>query len=86
MQPTKRKTQKDSLKSVLSAIKKLSLEEKQLLRLKLFAPDALSEMKAFEALLKKKKKPSVRRTDDEIISLTTSIRQKKYANGKKMLH
>jgi hypothetical protein len=74
-----------SFKTVLSAVKKLSAEEKQLLRLQLFATDALSEMKAFEIQLKKKKS-LVKKTDSEIVSLTTSIRKKKYANTKKMLH
>jgi predicted RNase H-like nuclease len=85
MQSAKIKSQPDSFKNVLSAVKKLSAEEKQLLRLELFAADALSEMKNFESQLKKKKKP-VKKTDDEIVSLTTSIRRKKNANTKKMLH
>jgi hypothetical protein len=75
----------DSFKNVLSAVKKLSAEERQLLHMKLFAADAISEMKVFEAQLKKKKKP-VKMTDDEIVSLTTSIRRKKHPNAKKMLH
>lgn len=79
------KTQASSFKTLLSAVKKLSVEEKQLLRLQLFAPDALSEMKTFEAQLKKKKS-LVKKTDEEIVSLTTSIRRRKYANAKKMLH
>jgi hypothetical protein len=49
------------------------------LRLELFAADALSEMRALEVQLKKKKRP-VRKTDAEIVRLTTSIRRKKYAN------
>jgi len=85
MQTAKTKSQDTSFKNVLSAVKKLSAEEKQLLRLQLFSADALSEMKAFEARLKKKKKP-VKKTDDEIVSLTTTIRRKRYANAKKMLH
>ena len=74
-----------SFKTVLSAAKKLSIEEKQILRLQLFSTDALSEMKAFEAQLKKKKS-LVKKIDEEIVNLTTSIRNKKYANAKKMLH
>ncbi len=70
---------------MLSAVKKLSAEEKQLLRLQLFSADALSEMKSFELQLKKSKKP-VKKTEGEIVSITTSIRSKKYANAKKMLH
>jgi hypothetical protein len=74
-----------SYKNVLSAVKKLSVEEKQLLKLQLLAPDALNEMKAFEKQLKKKKS-LLKKTDEEIVGLTTSIRRKKYANAKKMLH
>lgn len=74
-----------SLKTVLSAARKLSIEEKQLLKLQLFSADALSELKAFEAQLKKKKS-LVKKTDEEIVGLTTSIRRKRYANTKKMLH
>jgi hypothetical protein len=74
-----------SFKTVLSAVKKLSAEEKQLLRLQLFADDALAEMKSFELQLKKNKKP-VKKTDDEIVSITTSIRRKRNASSKKMLH
>jgi hypothetical protein len=74
-----------SFKTVLSAAKKLSVEEKQLLKLQLFAPDALSELKAFETGLKKTKR-SLKKTDEEIVKLTTSIRSRKYATAKKMLH
>jgi hypothetical protein len=74
-----------SFKIFLSAVKKLSKEEKQLLRLQLFAVDALREMKEFESQLKKKK-PLVKKTDAEVVSLTNSIRRKKYAYAKKMLH
>lgn len=52
--PAAIKTEASSFKTVLSAVKKLSAEEKQLLRLELFAADALSEMRAFELQLKKK--------------------------------
>jgi hypothetical protein len=45
-----------SIKSVLSAVKKLSVEEKQLLHLHLFSSDAVNEMKQFEVALKKSKK------------------------------
>ena len=48
-------TEPASFKSILSAVKKLSAEEKQVLRLQLFAADALSEMRAFESRLKQKK-------------------------------
>lgn len=79
------KSSNDSFKSVLSAAKKLTPEEKQLLRLQLFAADSLSEMKSFEEKLRKKKK-RVKKSDEEIVNLTTSIRRKNYANAKKMLH
>jgi hypothetical protein len=72
-------------KNILSAVKKLTPEEKQLLQLQLFAKDALSEMKSFEIELKKKK-PAIKKNDAEIVALTTSIREKNYANTKKMLH
>lgn len=85
MQAVKLKSPIASFKNVLSAVKKLTEEERQLLRLQLFSADALSEMKAFEMQLKKRKKRT-RKTDDEIVNLTTSIRRKKYANAKKMLH
>ena len=74
-----------SFKTVLSAVKKLSAAEKQLLRLQVFAADALAEMKSFELQLKKNKK-QVKKTDEEIVSITTSIRRKRNANSKKMLH
>lgn len=83
MQATK--SPNESFKNILSAAKKLTPEEKQLLRLQLFAKDSLSEMKAFELKLKKKKK-RVKKSDEEIVNLTTSIRRKNYANAKKMLH
>lgn len=82
---TKIKTPASSFKTVLSAVKKLSIEEKHILRLQLFSADALSEMKTFEIQLKKKKS-LVKKTNEEIVNLTTSIRRKKYASAKKMLH
>jgi hypothetical protein len=85
MQTAKAKYQATLFKSVLSAVKKLSAEEKQLLRLQLFSADALGEMKAFELQFGKKRK-RLKQTDEEIVKLTTSIRHKKYANSKKMLH
>ena len=74
-----------AFKTAISAARKLSIEEKQLLKLQLFSDDALNELKAFEEQLKKKK-TLVKKTDEEIVNLTTSIRQKRYANTKKMLH
>jgi adenine-specific DNA methylase len=70
-----------SFKSVLSAVKKLSAEEKQLLHLQLFSTDALNEMKQFELALKKNKK-AVKKSDEDIVSLTTNYRKKQYANTK----
>jgi hypothetical protein len=77
--------QTTSFKTVLSAVKKLSAAEKQLLKLQLFATDALAEMKSFELQLKKSRKP-VKKTDEEIVSITTSIRRKRNASSQKMLH
>ena len=74
-----------AFKTAMSAARKLSIEEKQLLKLQLFSVDALNELKTFESQLKKKKS-LVKKTDEEIVNLTTSIRQKRYANTKKMLH
>jgi hypothetical protein len=70
-----------SFKSVLSAVKKLSTEEKQLLHLQLFSTNALHEMKQFESALKKNKK-AVKKSDEDIVTLTTSYRKKQYANTK----
>jgi hypothetical protein len=78
-------TNSPSLKTVLSAARKLTAEEKQLLRLQLFSSDALNELKEFESRLKKKK-AAIKKSDDEIVALTSSIRQKRYAHSKKMLH
>ncbi len=79
------KKRSSAFRNVLSSAKKLSAEEKQLLRLQLFVSDVLKEMKAFESGLKKKK-PAVKKTDDEIVSLITSIRRKRHARASKMLH
>lgn len=81
----KSKIQPDNIKAVLLAVKKLSASEKQLIKLQLFSDDALSEMKAFEKKLKKEKK-IIKKTDLEIVAITTSIRREKYANAKNMLH
>lgn len=77
--------QSSSFKEILSAVKKLSAEEKQLLRLELFSSDLVAEMKAFESQLKKKKQ-LIRKSDDEIVSSTNSIRSTKYARSSKVLH
>ncbi len=70
-----------SFKSVLSAVKKLSAEEKQLLHLQLFSTDALHEMNQFELALKKNKK-AVKKSDEDIVNLTRNYRRKQYANTK----
>jgi 3-methyladenine DNA glycosylase AlkD len=76
MPAAKTKIPSPTYKNILSAVKKLSAEEKQLLRMQLFGADAIAEMKAFERLLRKEKKP-VKKDDEEITNLTTSIRRKK---------
>ena len=67
-----------SLNSVLSAAKKLSMEEKQMLQIKLFANQGIKEMKEFEAALKKNRKP-IKKKDTEIVSLVKAIRGKKFS-------
>jgi hypothetical protein len=74
-------SKQSSFKSVLSAVKKLSSEEKQLLHLQLFSTDALNQMKQFELALKKNKKV-VKRSDEDIVSITTNYRIKQHANSK----
>ena len=74
-----------AFKNAMTAARKLTIEEKQLLKLQLFSVDALNELKTFETWLKKKK-ALVKKTDQQIVNLTNSIRQKRYANTKKMLH
>jgi hypothetical protein len=81
--PIKKEIQ--SFKSVLSAAKKLTAEEKQLLWQQLFATDALNEMKAFEQQLKQTK-PLIKQSDADIVTLTSTIRTNRYAKAKKMLY
>jgi len=76
---SKIKTPATLFKLILSNVKKLSAEEKQILKLQLFAGDALNAMKEFEQQLKKQQ-PLVKKTDAQVVSLTTSIRKKKYAH------
>jgi len=85
MQSTSKIKSQLPFQAIISAVKKLTIEEKQLLRQQLFATDAIAEMRAFELQLKKKK-ASIKKTDEEIVSITTSIRAKKYANAKKILY
>ena len=67
-----------SFKAILSAVKKLSPEEKQLLHLKLFGGKAILQLKQFEIELRKNK-PVIKKSDSEIVSLTASIRKRQYA-------
>ena len=57
-----------TLKSIIAAAQKLSAEEKQVLKMKLFGDDAFLELKAFEKTMRKKRKP-VKKSDDEIVSI-----------------
>lgn len=69
----KEKKKELSFKGVLAAAKKLSAAEKQLLKIKLFGNDALLELKAFEKEMRKKK-PVIKRSDDEIVAAIRKIR------------
>ncbi len=64
--------QSSSFSAIFSAVKKLSVEERQLLRLELFSSDLVEEMKVFETQLKKKKQ-LLKKTDNEIVGITKSI-------------
>lgn len=59
--------------AVLSAAKKLTPGERQLLKLKLFGDEALSELKAFEMAMKKRK-PVAKKTDAEILEAVKKMR------------
>jgi hypothetical protein len=83
--PVAIKKETQSFKTLLSAAKKLTAEEKQLLRLQLFAADTLSDMKVFELQLKQKK-PLIKKSDTAIVTLTNTIRNNRYAQAKKMLY
>jgi hypothetical protein len=67
-----------SLNSVLAAAKKLNAEEIQLLKVKLFGDEIINELKAFESAMKKRK-PAVKKSDDEIVSAVKKIRAKNAA-------
>ena len=82
---SKIKQQTSNFKMALSVVKKLTAEEKYLLRWELSGNDAINQLKAFESEMRKKKKP-IKRTDDEIVALTKLIRQKQNAKRKKMLY
>jgi hypothetical protein len=72
-------------KLLLAAAQKLSPEEKQLLWRKLFAAEAIKEMKMQEAEWKKKY-PIVKKTDDEIVAAVKKIRKTRNGSLHKMLH
>jgi hypothetical protein len=76
---------KVAFKSLLSAAQKLSVEEKQLLRLKFFGNDAIDEMKAFEKALQKKR-PVTKKSDKDIVILTRTIRGANDERTKKRRH
>jgi uncharacterized beta-barrel protein YwiB (DUF1934 family) len=69
-----------SFKSVLSAAKKLSDEEKYLLHKELYSKNALSAIKGFEQTLKQTKKV-VLKTDDEIVKIIKKNRNVKPSNA-----
>lgn len=76
MAEVKEKKKNVSLNSVIAAAKKLSAEDKQLLRMKLFGDDALLQLKLFEKEMRKKRK-SVKKSDDEIVNIVKKIRSKR---------
>jgi len=76
MTSTTQKKKTVSLNDVLAAAKKLSLEEKQLLKVKLFGNDIINELKAFETAMKKRK-GVIKKSDDEIVAAVKKIRMKK---------
>jgi hypothetical protein len=67
-----------SLKVVSTAIEKLSIDDRQLLRLKFFSNDAFEEMKALEKKIKENRK-LVNIADIEIVDIVKSIRKKRNA-------
>ena len=76
MAEVKEKKKNISLSSVIAAAKRLSAEDKQLLKMKLFGDDALLQLKLFEKEMRKKKK-SVKKSDDEIVNIVKKIRLKR---------
>lgn len=54
------------------------MEEKQLLRIKLFANEGIKEMKVFETDLKNNRKP-IEKKDAEIVNIVKAIRGKKFS-------
>jgi len=76
MTSTTQKKKTVSLNDVLAAAKKLSLEEKQLFKVKLFGNYIINEFKAFETAMKKRK-GVIKKSDDEIVAAVKKIRLKK---------
>ena len=73
------KSKAASLKVVSNAIENLSIEDRQLLKLKFFSNDAFEEMKAFEKKLKNNQKP-VNIDDREIVDMVKLIRKRRNAS------
>ncbi len=68
-----KKKKTSSLTNIIAAAQKLSVEEKQLLKMKLFGDDAFLELKAFEKAMRKKRRP-VKKSDGEIVGIVKKIR------------
>ena len=67
-----------SLNGILAAAKKLTPEEKQLLKVKLFGNDVINELTAFEKTMKKRK-VMIKKSDDQIVTAVKKIRTKNAA-------
>lgn len=76
--PVVTEKKKTSLNGILAAAKKLNAEDKQLLRMKLFGADIIKEARAFDAAMKKRK-PAIKKTDEEIVKAVRKIRTKNAA-------
>jgi hypothetical protein len=67
-----------SVNRILAAAKKLNPEEIQLLKIKLFGNDIITELKVFEKEMKKRKN-TAKKSDDEIVKAVRKIRTKNAA-------
>lgn len=67
------KKKNTQLKRIIADALKLSAEEKQVLKMKVFGDDAFLQLKAFEKEMRKKRKP-VKKSDAEIVSIIKKIR------------
>jgi hypothetical protein len=67
-----------SVNGILAAAKKLNPEEIQLLKIKLFGNDIITELKVFEKEMKKRKN-TAKKSDDEIVKAVRKIRTKNAA-------